>query len=99
MSKEQLAKDLAEEIFDMIDRNYPLGLIKSDLADLIGKHMAAWETPPAPNHGSDGVTFDETGRIVHVWTSNKPDIVRFVPDGAGGFVKTCPTGGGMCGND
>jgi len=31
------AEKLADEIFDMIDRNYPRGLIKSDLTDLLAK--------------------------------------------------------------
>jgi len=35
------AEKLADEIFDMIDRNYPRGLIKSDLTDLLAK----WEQP------------------------------------------------------
>lgn len=75
MSKDKLAKDLADEIFDMIDRNYPRGLIKSDLADLIGKHMAAWQTkhdlinpdvfPPTPV--IDGQYIPTTGDKVYIY--------------------------------
>lgn len=31
------AEKLADEIFDMIDRNHPRGLIKSELTDLLAK--------------------------------------------------------------
>lgn len=87
MSKDKLAKDLADEIFDMIDRNYPRGLIKSDLADLIGKHMTAWQTkhdlinpdvfPPKPYVAPVDLTSPvdiSPGSINgRTWTSNKPE--------------------------
>lgn len=46
------AEKLADEIFDMIDRNYPRGLIKSDLTDLLAKFEPGCEdakTPPDAN--------------------------------------------------
>lgn len=89
MSKDKLAKDLADEIFDMIDRNYPRGLIKSDLADLIGKHMAAWQTkhdlinpdvfPPKPEKDVD-------------WEF----LARKRGDELSKYLNVC---GNVCGND
>lgn len=87
MSKDKLAKDLADEIFDMIDRNYPRGLIKSDLADLIGKHMTSWQIkhdlinpdvfPPPPCLPADlapSVDLSPGAVNSRTWTNNKPEI-------------------------
>jgi hypothetical protein len=38
------AEKMADDIFDMIDRNHPRGLIKSELVDLLAK----WEQPETP---------------------------------------------------
>ena len=39
------AEKLADEIFDMIDRNHPRGLIKSELTDLLAKFDPQTCTP------------------------------------------------------
>ena len=42
--KEAEAKKLADEIFDCIERNYPRGIIKSQIVDILSRYVE----PPAP---------------------------------------------------
>ena len=81
------AEKLADEIFDMIDRNHPRGLIKSELTDLLAKFEPETWTPI----GDIELGFDD---MINHWNANKQAEDRKTLTGLGYYFRP-----DQCGND
>ena len=63
------AEKMADDIFDMIDRNHPRGLIKSELVDLLAKYDGP--TVEAPHNLDAWITLEAALSEVEIKT---PDL-------------------------